>query len=67
MAAFSKLLVIFVIILLVVWIGFVFLIVIFKNKTEQRKKNIYNFEDRYKDLADAIQRKKQEGKKNSGK
>lgn len=62
MESFLKLVVISIIVLLLAWVGFVFLFVMLKKKTGKRKTNTYDFKDRYKDLDDAIERKKQEVK-----
>ena len=66
MGSLLKLVGIFIIVLLLAWVGFVFLVVMLKNKTGRKRKNIDNFKDRYKDLDDAIQRKKQEVRNKKG-
>ena len=60
-----RLVVIFIIVLLLAWVGFVFLVIMLKNKTGRRKKNIYDFKDRYKNLDDVIQKKKQEARRDN--
>ena len=55
--------IIFIIVLAVVWMGFVALVVLFKNKTGRKLKDIRNFKDEYKDLDDVIAKKKEEVQK----
>ncbi|MBD3263828.1 MAG: hypothetical protein GF375_01845 [Candidatus Omnitrophica bacterium] len=58
--------VLFVLSLLAVWAGFVVIVIIFKNKIKNRKDsrndNYDDFESRYKNLDETIERKKQESK-----
>jgi len=52
----------FILGLLLMWGIFVTFVILFKNKIGQRIKDIHNFKERYKDLDEAIERKKQEAR-----